>query len=111
MTANVYFEGVSGQINFDAAGDLLYPTFSLSNYREPLDGGSNGEWVVVGNVTETSFYIDWSLVQWPGQKQNTSSFRQQLTPWCAAGSEPLLTFATGQSRPYLGGIVFVPTLC
>lgn len=110
MTANVAFEGVSGQVNFDTAGDLLHPTFSLSNYRDPLQtgdegegeeekggGGGEGDWVVVGNVTETSFFVDESLLQWPGGASNASSFSLQLLPWCGAGSEPLLTYATGMS--------------
>jgi hypothetical protein len=108
LTANVHFKGVTGEVRFDSAGDRENPTFSLSNYRTPLlfdesgsakeeEGGvsGEGEWVVVGNATETSFWVNISLLQWPGGS-DASSFTQQLVPWCAAGSEPLVTFTTGK---------------
>mmetsp|Transcript_18994 Transcript_18994/g.31742 ORF Transcript_18994/g.31742 Transcript_18994/m.31742 type:complete len:992 (-) Transcript_18994:1956-4931(-) len=99
ITSNVQFEGVSGNVYFDSSGDLKYPAFSLSNYqtRKDVDSGhdSIGEWVVVGNVTETSFFVAEDSLQWPGGAANSSGFSKQLIPWCAAGSEPLLTFATG----------------
>ena len=104
ITTNVYFEGVSGNVNFDSVGDLLNPAFSLSNYRTPVDNYGanndtvNGEWIVIGNVSETSFHVDMSLLEWPGAAADASSFSNQLKPWCLAGYEPLLTYVTGWCR-------------
>lgn len=99
ITSSVEFEGVSGNVQFEASGDLENPAFSLSNYQtrqsDGSEGESVGEWVVVGNVTETSFYVAEGAVQWPGDAVDASSFNKQLIPWCSAGSEPVLTFVTG----------------
>lgn len=106
ITSYAQFEGVSGYVYFDTAGDLKYPAFSLSNYqtrKEDSHGSGDdsiGEWVVVGNVTETSFFVAKDSLQWPGGAENAVSFSKQLIPWCAAGSEPLLTFATGKPNMY-----------
>lgn len=100
----IKFDGLSGTVQFDAAGDLKSPIFALSNYRSRVGASSSssgddsaGEWVEVGNVTETSFFVDTTLLQWPGGASDGAGFGQQLRPWCAAGFEPLLTFATGMS--------------
>ena len=85
LTKDIYFTGVSGEINFDSQGDLTNPQFRVINYLE--DTG----WKTIGLVTSTSVQMVQEVV-WPdGTVSNSySGYSEQLVPYCPPGEEPVL---------------------
>jgi hypothetical protein len=90
LIGQVSFEGVSGTIDFSASGDLVDPIFRIVRYEGyELD---DEQWEDVGTIDSNGLSdIDLTKLVWPdGSVGVTSSYSNQLVPYCGAGQEPIM---------------------